>query len=259
MREWVYTEDLFCDDYRAVVLCEYKKELNLLKTFIQISEEAVTCKKNTSWRSFEGVCYSFAESIIDYAKMAYDNILLGHYQAARMIIRAMVENNVFLEVFINDEKQEMWKYYFVQSYRNSLKKFKGYLSRKDKADIEKMYVDYQIDKKFYESKGDKPAYINRPYGWVYSKNEGYKFEDVCKLVNLQDYEDFKMMSDYSHGTAIFQKLEGGMGIDAIMNMLSCLYVGIYRLVTIYCWECAEDGFDEVAERLEDSIRGAIGI
>ena len=44
-----------------------------------------------------------------------------------------------------------------------------------------------------------------------------------------------------------------------MNMLSCLYVGIYRLVTIYCWECAEDGFDEVAERLEDSIRGAIGI
>ena len=76
---------------------------------------------------------------------------------------------------------------------------------------------------------------------------------------MQDYEDFKMLSDYSHGTDIFQKLEGGMGIDAIMNMLSCLYVGIYRLVTIYCWECAEDGFDEVAKRLEDSIRGAIGI
>lgn len=82
---------------------------------------------------------------------------------------------------------------------------------------------------------------------------------MCNLVNSSDYDDFRMMSEYSHGTSIYQKMGGNISIEYIMSMISSVYVGLYRLVTMYCWDCAEDSFDRVAEKIENSIYGELGI
>lgn len=259
LRDWIYTDKLFCNDYKAVVLCEYTRELFLLKEFIEISEKAVYCKESTSWHSYDGVCYMFAKSIIEYAKMAYDNIILGHFFATHMIIRAMIENNVCLDIIFNDEKEELWKYYFIQSYRNSVMLAKEGLSQKDEKFIRKMYSDYDIQRDFYENRGDKKAYIDLPYGWTYRINNKFTFKGVCEWVNASDYDDFSMMSDYSHGTSIYQKMGGSICIEHIMNMISSIYIGLYRLVTMFCLDCAEDAFEEVAGRIENSICGSLGI
>ena len=62
--------------------------------------------------------------------MIYDNILIGHFDSARMIIRAMIENNVHLDILFNNPEEELWKYYLIQSFndyekygKNTIKEF----------------------------------------------------------------------------------------------------------------------------------------
>ena len=48
------------------------------------------------------------------------------------------------------------------------------------------------------------------------------------------------MSDYSHGTAFHQKLVGSIFHENMMTLFSCIYAGIYKLVTLYCNDCVDD-------------------
>ena len=125
MNTEIIEDQLFGNTENAFVLFEYRKELDLLKDFIEYAEDAVECNKTESMDSSEGICYAFAKSIIGYAKMIYDNILIGHFDSARMIIRAMIENNVHLDILFNNPEEELWKYYLVYSYRHSLIRIKN--------------------------------------------------------------------------------------------------------------------------------------
>ena len=50
---------LFCDKYNAFVLCEYTKELNLLKRLINVAEEGFEKQEIKGDGSYDGVCCSF--------------------------------------------------------------------------------------------------------------------------------------------------------------------------------------------------------
>ena len=91
-------DGLFCDEYRAVVLCEYKSELALIRRMIEAVEESVKLQKPGNEWDYEGICYMFAKSIVDYVKMAYDNMQLGHFNVTHMIFRTALENCVCLDI-----------------------------------------------------------------------------------------------------------------------------------------------------------------
>lgn len=82
-------DELFGDKYKAFVLCEYTRELELIKKLIEVAEAGLEKQTVESTWPFEGVCYSFAKTVLDYSKMAYDNLLLGHFHATNMINRAI--------------------------------------------------------------------------------------------------------------------------------------------------------------------------
>ena len=92
-----------------------------MKKLIEITEQSIERKKRSDTFSFDGICYLFAKSIVGYAKSAFDNMLLGHFDEALMITRAIIENNVCLDIILRYEKQGLWKYYLVQSYRNTVR------------------------------------------------------------------------------------------------------------------------------------------
>lgn len=69
MNTEIIEDQLFGNTENAFVLFEYRKELDLLKDFIEYAEDAVECNKTESMDSSEGICYAFAKSIIGYAKM----------------------------------------------------------------------------------------------------------------------------------------------------------------------------------------------
>lgn len=248
--EWINSKDLFCNDDKAMVLCEYTREIFLIRKFIEIADKGVRSRVTRELASFEGICYLFAKSIVDYAKMAYDNMLLGHFYSTHMIIRTMIENNVCFEIILNNKSEGLWKYYFVQSYRNTVMKAERGISEGNKEILEKMYHDFNISKDFIEKRGEKKAYIDMNYGWTYKINKIFTFSSLCDLVNRKEYDDFSMMSEYSHGTSIYQKIGGSIFGEHIMTMISSIYVGICRLVMMYCLEYVEEEFDEVAEELE---------
>ncbi len=64
---------------------------------------------------------------------------------------------------------------------------------------------------------------------------------------------FKMLSDYSHGTSLYQKFGGSISIEHIMSMISIVYTEVDRLIRMYCWDAVDDYFDELSEILEHRI------
>lgn len=253
MGDYINKEVLFGHDYNALSLYEHPRKLYLLKRLIEIADEAVHKSTSKSVWNFEGVCHSFANSIVDYSKVAYDNFILGHFNTTYMVYRAVIENIVCLDIILNDEKEELWKYYLVQSYRNTVIKPKDNPSEKNLKFIEKMYRKFDISKEFYEKRENKKAYIDINYGWTYKVNKDFSFSGLCNLVDKSNYDDFKMMSEYAHGTSIYLKLFTSAFEDNIVSIISSIYIGLYSMITIYCIDLVDPDFDEVTEEIEDII------
>lgn len=242
---------LYGNKYNAVALCEYPRELKLIKRFIDIAEEAVKKKKNCYTWSFEGVCYYFAKTIVDYSKMAYDNIILGHFQATNMTIRAIVENCVLLDIVISHNDEELWKYYIVYSYRETIYKCDRKPSQKEIDFLNKMYVDFGINEEFYLKQDKKKPFIERKYGWTYKIDKSFTFAGLSKFVNDTEHHTFKMMSDYSHSTSFYTKFESSIFVEKMMYMFTNLYIELYQMIMLYCVDTVDDSFYDVSEDIEN--------
>lgn len=252
MKDIIDKESLFGDEYKAFILCEYTRELNLIKQLIHIAEEGIEGKKIENTWSFEGVCYAFAKTIVDYSKMAYDNLLLGHFHSTNMINRAILENCVLLDVIVNYDEYELWKYYLAHSYRSTIYKSNTTPKQIEINSLNDYYIRLNISEDFYKKQaGEKNAYICRPYGWTYKINKTFSFAGVCKLVGDAEYHGFQLMSDYSHGTSFYTKLGSSIFVEQMMSMFVSLYIELYRMVTLFCLDTVDDSFDEIAEKLEN--------
>ena len=256
MKNIVNKRGLFCDGYRALGLCEFQKEATIIRQLIKIAAEAVSNHTPSDPWGYDGICHMFAKSIVDYLKMAYDNLLLGHNYATQMIFRTVVENSVCLSVIQQYKEHELWKYYLIQSFYNSFKMAGSKLNTQREQDFKELCQEYGIEEEFLIKsikKGSKEpfAYIDKNYGWTYKVNDKFNFSSLCKLVNQREYSDFQLMSMYSHGTSIYLKVCGFASLDHIMNTLSFFYYNINKLVSTYCPDSVPPKFYRLIEDLED--------
>lgn len=249
---FINKRDLYGNNNNAFALCEYQREVKLLKRLINISEKAVEKQAVNNIWSYEGICYSFAKTIVDYSKMAYDNVLLGHYHAVNMIIRSILENLVCLDVIINND--DLWKYYWAYSYRSTIYKSHRTPTQSEKDMLQKLYKDLDIPEEFFKKQeGRRKAYIQEPYGWTYkiNSNKRFTFENVCNLIDgAAEYHGFQLMSDYSHGTSFYMKMHSSIFVGDMMTMFVNVYINLYRMVTLYCWDSVDEEFDYVTDELE---------
>ena len=120
--------------------------------------------------------------------------------------------------------------------------------------LQKLYEDYDISEEFYvKQEGRRKAYIQEPYGWTYkiNSNKQFTFENICRLIDGDaEYHGFQMMSDYSHGTSFYMKMQSSVFVSDMMTMFINMYINLYRMVTLYCWDSAEEDFDRVTDDLE---------
>ena len=246
--------NLFGDEYNAFVLCEYRRELKLIKKLINISDKAVGQQTPSNTWAYEGICYSFAKTIVDYSKMAYDNVLLGHFHAVNMIIRTVLENLVCLDILVSNQEFELWKYYWAYSYRNTICKFSETPSQEQLDKLQKFFNDNDIPEEFYIKQPDrKKPYIKEPYGWTYkiNNNKQFTFENICKLIdNDAEYHGFRLMSEYSHGTSFYVKMFSSISVCDMMTMFVNMYMNLYRMVMLYCLDSVDESFDTVTDELE---------
>ena len=255
----MYEDILFRDKYREVILCEYQRELVLIRQMIETVEEAVRLHKSIDTWTHEGICHMFAKSIVDYTKMAYDNMQLGHFYATHMIFRAIIENCVCLDVMKRHPEHELWKYYMVKSYRDALKSTGNETEEDEQIFLEGMYQDHRIEKEFYTKSKKKDskksfAYIDKDYGWTYKINSNFTFSGLCSLIDQREYKDFKLMSMYSHGTAIHLMIGSFASMDHIFSMISFFYYILNRLVDLYCYETVDVAFAKASKKLERIIK-----
>lgn len=256
--DFIDREGLYGNQYNACALCEYTRELELIKRLIDVADKAVEAQVIEERWSFEGVGYTFAKTVVEYSKAAYDNVLLGNFHAVNMICRAILENCVFLEILINHDDVELWKYYLVYSFRAAIHKTGRTPTQKDIDNLQEMCQHYGIDSDFYTKQdGRKKAYIREPYGWTYkiNHNKQFNFEGICKLIDYEaGHHGFQMMSDYSHGTSFHMKMHSSVFVGDMMTMFVNLYIELYRMVTLCCWDTADDSFDEITEEIESIFR-----
>ncbi|MBQ7931653.1 MAG: hypothetical protein IJ334_11635 [Clostridia bacterium] len=244
--------NLFGNENNAFILCEYQREVKLIKKLINISERAIENQTiNDTW-SYEGVCASFAKTIVDYSKMAYDNVLLGHFHAVNMINRSVVENLVCLDLIVSNE--DLWKYYWAYSYRNTICKFNGTDEKEQSEKLQEFYNDNGIAEDFYKKQPNRQkAYIKEPYGWTYkiNHNKKFTFENVCKLIDSDaEYQGFRIMSEYSHGTSFYMKMFSSISVDSMMTIFVNMYMNLYRMITVYCPDSVGEDFDNITDELE---------
>lgn len=71
---------LFYNHNTIGTICEYKKELLIIREAIAMLEEIVMEKRPLDKESKEHVHYEFAEAIVENAKAAYDNMVTGPYR-----------------------------------------------------------------------------------------------------------------------------------------------------------------------------------
>ncbi len=250
---------LYGNENNAFILCEYRRELQLIKKLINISERAISEQPVENTWSYEGVCHSFAKTILDYSKMAFDNVILGHFHAANMINRSVLENLVCLKVIMDYKDLELWKYYWVHSYYNTIHKFDK-TPRQDQLDmLEYMYKDLNISEDFYRrcdvGKNDRKtlSYIERPYGWIYkiSGKRRFSFAGLCDLIeDNAEYDGFGLMSEYSHGTSFYTKLQSSISVHNVMFILVNLYKSLELAVSQYCCDEIDEDFCCVANELQ---------
>lgn len=237
---------LFGNEINQASLSEFSHEIALIKQFIELSEKYISNKKVNTILSYESVCYLFAKSIIDYSKMVYDNFVLGHYNSASMIIRTMIENYVCLVLIKKYKKEELWKYYLISSYKSTLKK-----THSKNKEIDEMIQYLSIDSEFIEKSVNNIFLIDMKYGWIYKiyKGKYYSFRTLCKLANIK-YTDFVLMSDYSHGLDIFLKIDGLLNTEYhVKDIISCIFVELFKLITFYCPEYIDIDFDNLANEI----------
>ena len=65
-----------------------------------------------------------------------------------------------------------------------------------------------------------------------------------------EYHGFQLMSDYSHGTSFYMKMHSSVFVGDMMTMFLNMYMNVYRMVTLYCWDCVDEVFDDVTDELE---------
>lgn len=211
--------------------------------------------------SSEGVCYLFVKAIVGYAKSAFDNMFLGHFDETFMIYRAIVENNVCLDILLQHEEKELWKYYLIQSYRDIARRSKTRRKEYLKT-VDELCKSYHISKGFRKKRkqedGTYKAFINEKYGWTYKINRDFSFAGLCELVDPVDYRDFQFMSMFSHGTNVYNKIFKDASIERIFNLVSCLYYGLKRLVMMYSEDTVDEEFYDVIEELEGILCEWVG-
>lgn len=89
---------------------EHEKLLKLLRRYITIIDVLVAEKQYCKQDSYDGVCYMFAKSILNYSKSCVDNLVLGHFHSFCMITRTIIENYVCFDIIYKHPKEELWKY-----------------------------------------------------------------------------------------------------------------------------------------------------
>ena len=180
MKDTIDKENLFGDEYNAFILCEYPRELELIKRLIYVTEAGIEKQIIEDTWSFEGVCYSFAKTIVDYSKMAYDNLLLGHFHATNMINRAILENCVLLDIIVNHDEHELWKYYLVHSYRSTIYEPNITPKQRDIDSLNDYYVRFNISEDFYKKQGCRNLEYDNPFE-----------KEIIDIMNVNDdYPDY---------------------------------------------------------------------
>lgn len=144
---FINKRNLYGNEYNACALCEYQREVKLIRKLINIAERAVEKTSASNTWSYEGICHSFAKTIVDYSKMAYDNVILGHFHSVKMINRAILENLICLDIIVNNE--DLWKYYWAYSYRSAIYKSGRTPTQKEIDMLYDLYKKLDIQEDFY--------------------------------------------------------------------------------------------------------------
>ena len=74
---------------------------------------------------------------------------------------------------------------------------------------------------------------------------------MCNSVEEAEHLGSEFMSEYSHGTSMPAESRALMNVEPTMGIFISLYIELYRMVTLYCWDIVDDSFNDLAEKLEN--------
>ena len=233
-------------------LKEYDKELLLLKEIITLLSEKLEKQKVGCYESYEGVCYLFAKSVIEYCKMIYDNILLGHLETANIVSRTMIENMVLLEVIMNSNKVELWKFYYVHSEWKRIYQLYRNDPQKQKCCMDEICTPLNLSRRVLQ------GHMDETYGWTFPIGLATSFRKMCEMVNENIYAEYELLCEYAHGTSFYQKVSNKNNTQETELCISCIYYrGIVPLVRRYFGEEGAEKLVKLKNEFEKAYESSL--
>ena len=244
---------LFGNDYNSAMMLEYKFLLDPLREYVACVENCISKLPDAESESFDNVCKMFANTMLEYAKATIDNILIGHVKAANILNRTIIENYVCLKAIIEHEEKMVWKYWLVHSFYNTPRKYGNEtLPDRLRNNFLRMCSRLDIEAEFLEKK-----IIEKNYGWLWKVTNNFTFKGVCNLINSDAYDDYKLTSEFSHGTSFFQKIYSFTMDSSVINMISIVYLYLYLLMTSCFPKLIDNQFWKCDAKLEKLFKAYV--
>lgn len=203
---------------------DFKELLNKIKEYILLLEEYIDEERFLhKTETYEETCFLFKKAIVEYAKEGFNCILTGSFYAVNMINRSMIENYVCYYLVTKHRDLELWKYYRIHSYFVKMYQHDNIKLQLDNR-FNAILKNYDIDKSILNTKD-----FRRNYGWTFLLGKNLSFRDLAESVDSTLYEDFKFLSDYSHGVSLLQKQGTFTFYQTILPMYFRFYYCIQSL------------------------------
>ncbi len=226
------------------VLDDHKKLISRMYEFIQAIEEDISKGEFINYYTYEGSYQLIMESIVQYVKEAFNNILDGNFYTLGAINRVIVENHIYLYLIKKYKEERIWAYWIVHSLLKQAKKCN--YSNMDL--FYEMCEELELDINIINSEEFQKTYSNE---WALPITRKTTISNLSKLVSNKLYRDYQDLCDYAHGTSIFLKIHQFTFYETFEYHVKILFIYLDKSYLVYSDGEVSEKYVEIKNEIND--------
>lgn len=161
----------------------------ILQVFQQINEQVFWDKKD----DYSNGIYLWMQNFYQYAREAYNNLIIGNLYSFYCVIRTILENRIYFEYILKYKQENLLEKWMIYSYMEFVQGFPKEKQKENKKLLEKCTDDERIGKK---TKINNDTWLED----LFPKSKYIGIGRLCEKINRKKlYKDYSDLCNYIHG------------------------------------------------------------
>ena len=224
----------YVDDNKDII-CQLKE---ILKIFGEINELASWKKKD----DYSNGIYLWIQNFYQYAREAYNNLVIGNLYSFYSGIRTVLENRIYFEYILKYKQENLLEKWMKYSYIKFIQEFPEAKEKEKNELLEEFIFDEGINEKKVND-----------YTWLkdlFSEKTYITIEKLCKKIDkMKLYKDYRDLSNYVHGQNHYVKTIPFTFYTSIHSKVIILVDAIVDYIELFSNEIT--GYEYLFEMISD--------